>query len=167
MQSITRSPSVQALKITTLRVRLIHLKNLVYAESGKSVQTMVNVKMQLVKQDGFPAAKGCKSVAHCDGSHGDTEGDGVIEFNQTFALDDLYCMNAELHVRVFESSLIKDQLLGEMFLPLREDLVLSNLPTYVCGVDQEDVGTYVLYGRQNTTSDKMRVGLVQLGLQFH
>lgn len=150
---------MQALRVTTLRVRLIHVKDLVYANTGKPVQTMINVKIHLEQGEGT-AIKKYKSAPHSDGSHGDTEGDGVIEFDQVFLLDDLLTMSAELHIRVFECSVLKDQMLAEALLPLREDLALSSTPTYVCGTDVEDVSTYVLYARD----DKKRVGLIQLGL---
>ena len=165
-QTIPRSPSVQALNVTALRVRLVHVKDLIHYSTGKPVQSMINVKFELIKQDGFPhTSKKFKSAAHCDASNGDMEGDGVVEFDQVFLLDDLYTMSAELHVRVFESSIIKDQLLGEMTLPLREDLALSSTPTYICGTEKEDVATFILYDRPSSQSQSTkRVGLVQLGL---
>ena len=166
-QSIPRSPSVQALGVTTLRVRLIHIRELVHPSTGKPVQTMINTKFELVKQDSFLVkSKQFKSAAHCDASNGDMEGDGVIEFDQVFMLDDVFTMAAELHVRVFESSLIKDQLLGEAFLPLTDDLALNHSnPTYICGTEKEEVASYILYGRQSSPQDeRKRVGLVQLGL---
>jgi hypothetical protein len=130
---------------------------------------MINVKLQLVKQDDFvSSAKKFKSAAHCDASHGDMEGDGVIEFDQVFLLDDLFTMSAELHVRVFESSLIKDHLIGELLLPLRDDLDLASPAAYLCGKNNEEVGTFVLYGRQGSGpgEDQKVVGSIQLGLQL-
>ena len=86
---------------------------------------------------------------------------------QVFELDEVLSMAAELHVRVFASSVIKDSLLGELYLPLCEDLSLTATPTYLCGVRTEDVGWYMLYGRQRAGEEQVIVGKVQLGLTLH
>lgn len=165
-----RSVSVEGLGVSSLRVRLIALKDLIYPQTGKAVKNMVSVKLQLDKQEAFGVAVGderkFKSKAHSDGGWG--EDDGIIEYDEVFELDDVCTMAAELHLRVFESSVIKDQMLGELFLPLREDLSLTASATYICkDVGVEDVGWYVLYGRQRSGDEQLVVGKVQLGLTLH
>lgn len=140
----------------------MHVKDVIYAATGKPVNSMINVKVELSNQDSYVSKSNIvkvKSAAHCDASHGDTEGDGIIEFDQVFLLNDLCTMSAELHVRVFESSVFKDQLLGELLLPLQEDLADSSSVKYICGKEKEDEGSYNLYARCGK-----KVGLIRLGL---
>jgi hypothetical protein len=68
-----------------------------------------------------------KSGACVPSPEKDDEGRVVYEFCEAFDIENLITLNAELYLRVFESSLIKDTTLGEITLPLKDDTISAIL----------------------------------------
>ena len=142
-----RSPSVQALDVTALRIRLAHVTDLVYAATGKAVTSNINVRVWLdmsrclhdSHQDKWAlGGRDTPSVSpkRTNGNVGGGTGAGgwLVEFNQVL-IRDLHSMASELCVQVYESSndclhyqstndgeegLSLDKLLGELQVPLQE-----------------------------------------------
>jgi len=116
-----RSPSVQALDVTALRIRLAHVTDLVYAATGNAVTSSINVRIWLdtsrslhdSQQDKWAlGGRDTPSVSlsptkRTNGNVGVGTEAGAgqfFEFNQVL-IRDLYSMASELCVQVYESSI--------------------------------------------------------------
>jgi len=240
----TRSPSIQDLKIDTLRVYLLAIRGLKQAcgqvediytilhrrrsrreaskagphfhvdrhtghtimhdgdternfqDPRKDVNCVLTCKMELKNQPGKASEDQVKmyqykSAACVQAEEPDDLDRKVYEFGESFDIENLITLNAELYLRVFESSLIKDQTLGEVTLPLKDDFSVlldqeaglgqeklahkkdehgnwidekNQAPPakYLCGIREEKVGWYLLYAKGTNEI----VGEVQLAMML-
>lgn len=242
----TRSPSIQDLKIDTLRVYLLAIRGLKvasgqaedimsilhrrrtqrvsqmepqkfhvdrhtghtvildsdpehnhYQDPRKDVNCVCTVKMELKNQPGKASEDQVKmfqykSAACVLADEPDDMDRKIYEFGESFDIENLITLNAELYLRVFESSLIKDQTLGEVTLPLKDDFsalldseagdvketpkhvkdehgnwvdqknALGRPMKYLCGIREEKVGWYLLYAKGTNEI----VGEVQLAMML-
>ena len=240
-----RSPSIQDLKVDTLRVYLLAIRGLKHAsgqaedimsiihrrrnrsiheqhgprfhvdrrtglttrveeevhdefvDSRKDVTCVCSVKMELKNQPGKASEDQLKmfqykSNAVVPNAEDDEFDRRVYEFGERFDIENLITLNAELYIRVFESSLIKDTTLGEITLPLKDDIstlldeaagrdmsktasprvkddhgnwIDSNQEShvkYLCGIREEKVGWYLLYAKGSNEI----VGEIQLAMML-
>lgn len=153
------------------------------------------VKMELKNQPGSSRSSEdqvkmyqYKSGACVPSPETDEYGRTLYEFGEVFDIENLITLNAELYLRVFESSLIKDVTLGEITLPLKDDTISAIIDAeagksiarnmvdehgivqahhhpqtkYLFGVREEKVEWYLLYARGSNEI----VGEVQVGMKL-
>jgi hypothetical protein len=161
-----------------------------------NISQPINVKLELKNQPGHnsEAQKRMyqyKTNAATTAQERDEFGRHVYNFGEVFDIDNLITLNAELSVRIFLSSVIKDSMIGEVTLPLKDDVTAildaeagkpleegaagrdahGNIMSrnnsnhhvkYLCGVRKEKLAWYLLYAKGTNEI----VGEIQIGMML-
>jgi hypothetical protein len=118
---LARSPSVQDMQCTKLKVVVGGVRGLTI--NGEDFSGTAVCKVELRNQPGQNAKYYQHKSQTCSpSSEPDEEGRIIYHFGEAFELDNLTTLNAELYVRIFQSSVMKDKNIGESFLPIRDDI---------------------------------------------
>jgi hypothetical protein len=128
---ITRSPSIDQLGVTSLRVRLIKLKDVRLAD-GRAPSTMkcfmrlesANHPKQLMSNDKQIESFDTEQIKS---SALTKDRDDVISFNEVWFLEPLISLDSVFHLRVYEAGLFAENIFAcEVSIPLRESLRRNN-----------------------------------------
>lgn len=118
---LARSPSVQDMQCTKLKVVVGGVRGL--TRNGIDFSGTCVCKVELRNQPGQNAKHYQHKSQTCTPSNErDEDGRLVYHFGEAFEIDNLTTLNAELYVRIFQSSVLKDKNIGEIFLPIRDDV---------------------------------------------
>jgi len=166
-------------------------------DSRHNITQPINVKLELKNQPGHKSEAQkkmyqYKTNATTTAQEKDEHGRHVYHFGEVFDVENLITLNAELNIRIFLSSVIKDDMIGEVTLPLKDDIsaildaeagkpleqessmvkdthgnVMSrgnaNRPVkYLCGVRKERLQWYLLYAKGTNEI----VGEIQIGMML-
>merc|ERR1711871_564369 len=118
---LSRSPSVQDLQVESLKVCVAAIRGITI--DNRTITNPLMVKVELRNQPGQddPKLYQQKTSSSMPESERDDSDRYVYKFGQVFVLENLTTLNAELCLRVFQTSILGDQHSGEISLPIRDD----------------------------------------------